>query len=464
MRQQTFPKTTSRQSRECITIIILHYFPVSVKVQSGGESILKNNNKQTDDLSTIVKALKSYCSDFNDLFRCHRYDNSKTAFKYICGLITANKANMERMEERVVGSNYESYQQFISASPWSSRSLMDRTAMNAGKFFNNKNEVALIIDETAFEKKGNKSVGVARQWNGRLGKVDNSQVGVFASLSSGESTIPVDACLFLPKKWSENVELCKKYKIPNTMWDRGHLTKIDIAYDIIKRQAQLKVKFDYIVADGLYGNDVNFLNNLNDNGHSFMMYVHKDYKVTTNQDDKIRVDKISKSLEDKDWERVIVRNTTNGKLKLKINKRVIYFDNDKEWQLIIIQNMDYPNNVKYCITNADHKISTKVLAIRCSQRFWIERGFEDAKSHLGMAEYQIRGWKGWHHHIALVNLLMFFMTMYRRLKKHKYSLLSCYDISVLLFHFLPRKDSDFNEIIRQMKIRHHKRKMTIKLS
>ncbi len=113
--------------------------------------------------------------------------------------------------------------------------------------------------------------------------------------------------------------------------------------------------------------------------------------------------------------------------------------------------------IKYCLTNAPARTPIRGLAEMEAQRFWIERAFEDAKSHAGMAEYQVRGWKAWHHHMALVMMTMLFMMKHRMLWADDIPLLSCYDIKVLLAHFLPRRQDSAEEIIRQMELRHAKR-------
>ena len=92
------------------------------------------------------------------------------------------RKNMERMVEAVPESDHQAIQQFISDSRWEARSVMDRVAQDADEVIGDKTKAFLLIDETCFPKKGEKSVGVARQWLGRLGKVDNGQVGVFKFL------------------------------------------------------------------------------------------------------------------------------------------------------------------------------------------------------------------------------------------------------------------------------------------
>jgi hypothetical protein len=95
------------------------------------------------------------------------------------------------------------------------------------------------------------------------------------------------------------------------------------------------------------------------------------------------------------------------------------------------------------------------------QRFWIERSFEDAKSESGLADYQVRGWRAWHHHMALVLMAMLFMLEEKLSNQESYPLLSCSDIEVLLAHFLPRRDVTVEEIVRQMEVRHEARRKAI---
>ena len=105
-----------------------------------------------------------YCDTYSSLFTCHRKDNTDTAHKYLCGLIQAPKRNMERMEEVVEGSDYEASQQFISNSPWDAQAVMDRVAHEADGILGGHPDTCLALDESGFEKKGNASVGVGKQY------------------------------------------------------------------------------------------------------------------------------------------------------------------------------------------------------------------------------------------------------------------------------------------------------------
>ena len=95
------------------------------------------------------------------------------------------------------------------------------------------------------------------------------------------------------------------------------------------------------------------------------------------------------------------------------------------------------------------------------QRYWIERSFEDGKSEVGMGDYQVRGWRGWHHHMTLVMMAMLFLLKERMENNKSHPLLSCRDIVELLSHFLPRRDVCQVEVLRQMEQRHKKRRSSI---
>jgi SRSO17 transposase len=121
----------------------------------------------------------------------------------------ATRKNMERMEEHVVGADDQALQYMLTDAQWDSKAVMDQVAQEVNQLLGG-DESCLLLDESGFEKKGEHSVGVARQWNGRLGKVDNCQVGVFAALGCGTRVSLIDFRLYLPESWSKDALRCKK--------------------------------------------------------------------------------------------------------------------------------------------------------------------------------------------------------------------------------------------------------------
>ena len=135
--------------------------------------------------------------------------------------------------------------------------------------------------------------------------------------------------------------------------------------------------------------------------------------------------------------------------------------NAHHWHLIARRELNSPETCKYTLSNAPAETSTQQLAQMQGQRYWIERVFEDGKSESGMADYQARKWRSWHHHMALVSMAMLFMAEERELHRNEIPLLSCNDIETLLRTFLPRRDIDPDEIVRQMEKRHRRRQASI---
>lgn len=417
------------------------------------------------------------------MFDAHRHNNTHTAHLYVCGLMQADKRNMERMEEHVPESDYEALQHFLSNSTWDARAVINRVATESNQLLGGSGRTGLYIDETAIAKKGKCSVGVGRQWNGRLGKTDNSQVAVFGALGAGDRVIPVDVELFLPQEWTKDEGRCRKAGVPEERI--VHKTKPELALEIVLRQRELGVRFDYVCADGLYGNSRTFCQVLDDAKEIFLVHVHSDQlvwledpnpRIPPRKSDKgraptklraqsrpVRVDKICGDLSEDDFVRLTVRKTTTGVLEVDAYRLSVWVwdgedENARRQTLYIRRDVRSPGETKFCLTNAPSHTPLRSVAEMEAQRFWIERAFEDAKSHAGMAEYQIRGWKAWHHHMALVMMTMLFMTKHRMLWVDDIPLLSCYDIKVLLAHFLPKRQDSATEIIRQMELRHAKRK------
>ncbi|XOF32770.1 MAG: IS701 family transposase [Candidatus Electrothrix sp. YB6] len=181
---------------------------------------------------------------------------------------------MERMEEKVPGVKYEPLQYFLSESNWDWRPVNNHVAKDADNIFGGKEDSALFIDESGIPKKGKMSVGVSRQWCGQLGKTDNCQVVVFATLGYGRFSTPIDCRLYLPKSWTDDKERCLKAKIPADKI--VFKTKHEQALDMVFHARKNGVRFNWVGCDGFYGKNSQFLRKLDNNDEKFMADVHKD--------------------------------------------------------------------------------------------------------------------------------------------------------------------------------------------
>jgi len=164
-------------------------------------------------------------------------------------------------------------------SPWDAQTGFDSVAMDTSKVFEAFDQVALLIDESSHCKKGEYSVGVARQYCGNIGKVDNCQVAVYGALSAETHYGIIDTALYLPESWTSSPERCMAAGIPEE--HREYKTKIDLALEIVSHQVEIGTRFDYVGADGLYGNSYWFQTELNKLGVLFVLDVHRDQHVYT---------------------------------------------------------------------------------------------------------------------------------------------------------------------------------------
>jgi SRSO17 transposase len=429
---------------------------------------------------------QSFSKSFGEHFLRGTRSVTLQAQMYLQGLVQASRKNMERMEEVVPDCSYQSLQHFISESEWDARAVLDQVTREADRHLGGSENSCLLIDETSFQKKGDSSVGVERQWAGRLGKVENCQVAVFASLTQGIYSTLIDTRLYLPKTWIQDPKRCLKAGVPDS--EVVLKSKADLAFEMVVQARQNGVRFRWVGVDGGYGKEPAFLRRLADHGEVFVADVHKDQQIYGEDPDprvpeKVssrgtpptrlqaqstsqRVDAWAATQPPELWQKVAVRPGTKGEVRVEALQGRVWLWNGSEpkarcWHVLAIREVSSPQTIKYVLSNAPAETSLERLVQMQRQRFWIERSFEDAKSESGLADYQVRGWRAWHHHMALVMMAMLFMLEEKLLHKQSRPLLSCSDIEVLLAHFLPRRDLTRQEVVRQMEARHKARQKAI---
>ena len=191
------------------------------------------------------------CRDYSHHFTVRGKDVSGHARHYLTGLLGAERRkNIERIESDVAESNYQGMQQFITDSPWSHEALLEQAAADADGLLGGDRDTALYLDETSFVKKGELSVGVQRQYCGRLGKTENCQVGVFACLGRGRHAALTDFRLFLPESWARDEARCARAKIPEDR--RKHLTKTELALEMVRAARARGCSHQLIGGDEVY--------------------------------------------------------------------------------------------------------------------------------------------------------------------------------------------------------------------
>jgi len=427
-----------------------------------------------------------FCESYSSHFVQPGMNSVHHARCYLTGLLgTQRRKNIETIENDVAESDYQGMEQFISSSPWAHQKLMEQLAGDLDGLIGSDQEAALIIDESSFLKKGNASVGVQRQWSGRAGKIENSQVGVFAALANGERMALCDFRLFLPESWAEDEARCQKAKIP--LKDRVHRPKWKQALEMVGLARQRGMRFGWVGADCLYGATVDFINGVEDLGERFVADVHVTNKIWTQQPvlekpvagkgkgwrrkrDRLSPENEARYICVKEWaeahfeaesRQIVYRKGTKGPLKARFWVGEVWtwepsWEGGPRRRMLIVR-QDASGNMKYSLTNFENGLSWERYGFMQGQRFWVEHAFHEAKSQLGMAQYQVRVWRGWHHHMALCALAMLFLLKERIRTQESVPLLSCRDITELLNLYLPRRPTSEEEVLRQIKKRHENR-------
>jgi len=292
----------------------------------------------------------------------------------------------------------------------------------------------------------------------------------------------IDERLFLPEVWTTDAARCQAAGIPKAQ--RGFQRKTDLALAMITHARQQGIGFAWVGFDGFYGSDPAFPRALEDQGEIFVGDAHKDQRIYLEdpqpiippakaprgrpptalqaQAPALRVDRWVQQQPATAWQPVTLRDGTKGSLRVDIlHQRVWLWDGEeaqaRQWHLIVRREIDDPTEIKYSLSNAMADTPAPRLAFMQGQRYWVEHALRQGKQDVGLGDYQVRGWRGWHHHLALVMMAMLFLLEERQLHQQTRPLLSGRDIRALLNHFLPRRDTTLAEVLRQMEVRHRKR-------
>lgn len=457
--------------------------------------ITKDSIRKHEILKKLESNLSSHITEYHHYFQNETSDGHELGEAYIRGLFKteAGKRNIERMNEELElsGDGYQRVQQFITDSTWSAVNLISEIARNTSDLYARQDDyrrcdVGYIIDESAHIKKGKHSVGVSRQYAGTRGKVENCQTGVYVSLVWNTHSTLINERLFLPECWTSDPQRCEKAGIPDDK--RTFKTKLELALEMIKADVEAGVEFGWIGGDGLYGHGLELGNSLDNLGLLFLLDVHCNQKIYPFKPqlsvpesasgrgakptkrradcDPIRVDLYAKQLPSYEWQTVTVRDGTKGPLTLLMHTaRVWLWDGESDAvteRILVISRNLADNKIKYSLSNGDYlATSIQRFAYMQAQRYWVERAFQEAKSELGMSDYQVRKWSGWHHHMALVMLSLSFIVKERILYKDDCPLLSCRDIRLMIIAMLLNDPAAVAKRIAQLEVRHEQRRRDI---
>lgn len=227
-------------------------------------------------IESLMPELESFVSRYLSHFG--RVQNHAHAMTILQGLLAGgDRRNVENMAETIEGGVVRTLQKFIAQAIWSDQDVLAELRQHVCEALG-EDDGLLIVDETGFPKKGKQSVGVARQYSGTLGRVDNCQVGVFVSYCSSQGETLIDRRLFLPEQWITDEQRLAQAGVPSSFIFRS---KPELASEMIQQAIIEGVPFQWVCGDSIYGTSPVFVQTVRELGKWYVVETSCDARVWT---------------------------------------------------------------------------------------------------------------------------------------------------------------------------------------
>ena len=388
------------------------------------------------DIKDFMNELSGFHEQFADCFQ--RSESREHFLKYMVGQFSPlERKSIEPIALAVKDGNVRALQRFVSDAPWDEDNMIDKYRSFVNDDLGSPYG-ALIFDESGFVKKGQDSIGVARQYCGTIGKVDNCQVGVFAGYVSENGYALVDKRLFIPEQWftDDYLDRRQKCKLPE---DTVFRTKPELAAEMLNAVSKENVlPFKYVLADSVYGISPEFIaavKALPDKTYFVSVPKHtlcwlrrpmtitKEYRwggktrtktVLADLDSKpLALEDLARNINGYFWYRRQVSEGTKGPIVYEFTRRQVILSAtglpQKTVWLLIRRTLGDDPQYSFFISNASSSTRLKTLVWLSGLRWAIEQCFEETKTELGMDHYEVRKFTGWQHHMLTCMLAHFFL-------------------------------------------------------
>jgi SRSO17 transposase len=266
----------------------------------------------------------------------------------------------------------------------------------------------LVVDETGFLKKGRHSAGVARQYSGTAGKVENSQVGVFLAYGSRKGHALIDRRLYLPEGWAGDVERRRGAKVPD---DVPFRTKPEIARAMVARALDAGVPCDWVLGDEVYGADRRLRLMLEGRGQPYLLAIRSNDKLWSELGGRVgqhKPEDLAKAMPEEAWRRLSAGAGTKGERLFDWARVRLVRLQQPPWEhwLLVRRSIADPADLAYFVVFGPATARLIDLARVAGRRWSVEECFEAAKQEVGLADYEVRSWHGWHRHVTLAMLAL----------------------------------------------------------
>ena len=405
--------------------------------RTGGEGFaIPTFDLVPSDVEGFMEELWAFQSIFHDCFA--RSEPRAHFFDYMVGQFSKlERKSIEPMALQVEGGTIRGLQRFVSDVLWDEAQMRWNYHQLVAEEMGEPDGV-LMFDESGFVKKGNDSVGVARQYCGTLGKVENCQVGVFAAYASRQGYALVDKRLFLPDAWFTDAYAARRTTchLPNELCFQSKPQLAATMLQAIAHEGLLP--FQYVVADCLYGNSPDFLDAVDacvgvttfvaipsetrcwlqrprteDKTYTYKGDVRAKRVVVAPANAPSSMAALAASLPASSWYQRTVAEGTKGPIVYAFARQRVTLCKeglpDRTVWLVIKRTVGANPLYSYYISNAPASTPWRTFVWLSGVRWAIEQCFEEGKTELGMDHYEVRKYPGWHHHMLTTMLAHFFL-------------------------------------------------------
>jgi SRSO17 transposase len=395
-------------------------------------------NLAVGDVEQFVDALAAYHASFEQAFR--RPEQHAWAAIYLNGLLSDLPRKTTERIALTQAVNVRDLQHFIGQSHWSCPAVLERHQHLVADTLATPDGV-LLVDESGVVKQGHNSVGVAPQYCGAVGKVANSQVGVYLGYASHKGYTLLDAQLYVPESWfgDDHAENRAQCGIPDTLTFQ---TKPELALTLLRQTVERKaLPFQWVAADALYGDTPDFLDGVAKLGKWYFAEVACSTRVwwrvpelyvptrtgRGRRPTKLRlrypyqrsrrVDAIVRRIPSQNWQPYLIKEGSKGPIicafafvRVSVVRKGL--PGATVW-LVIRRNLEQLSEVKFYLSNAPASCELQTLARMSGARWPVELCFAESKEEVGLDHYESRSWQGWHHHMMMVMLAHHFLVRMR---------------------------------------------------
>lgn len=353
--------------------------------------------------------------------RFARAEPRENVVAYLRGLVSgAERKNSWTLSEQAGQQVPDRMQRLLSTTDWDPDLVRDDLRSYVVEHLGDPDGV-LIVDETGFLKKGARSAGVARQYSGTAGRIENSQIGVFLTYSTGAGRTFLDRELYLPKAWTEDLERCSAAGIPA---EREFKTKPELAMEMLARALDAGVPARWVTGDAVYGQYSKLRTMLEDRGAFYVLNVPVNQHVIAKVSRSVlgvefRADGLIASLPATAWRTRSAGHGSKGDRRYAWARARINGSRDPhaEHWLLARRNLTDPTDIAYYLAHAPKRVALADLAAAAGARWAIEETFQTSKGETGLDHYQVRQYTGWYRHITLSMLAHAFLTVTRSKKR-----------------------------------------------